>query len=59
MAACDTIGRSVLIHEDVDSADSAVVAGTAVGVDDTGALVVEDADGHRRVHSAGDVIHLR
>lgn len=59
MAACNTIGRSVLIHEDVDSADSAVVAGTAVGVDDTGALVVEDADGHRRVHSAGDVIHLR
>ena len=33
--------------------------GTAVGLDEVGALVVEDADGGRTAVTAGDVEHLR
>lgn len=58
-AACDTIGRAVRLHQDIESATAVVVEGTAVGVDETGAILIEDAAGRRCAYSAGDVIHLR
>ncbi|MDE3030435.1 MAG: biotin--[acetyl-CoA-carboxylase] ligase [Acidobacteriota bacterium] len=48
-----TLGRGVR----VELADG-VVRGRAVGVDEDGALVVEEGD-RRRVFAAGDVVHLR
>ncbi|RLP10697.1 biotin--[acetyl-CoA-carboxylase] ligase [Propionibacterium australiense] len=59
MSVCATIGSAVRLHQDVESATAAVVEGTAVGVDETGAILIEDAAGRRRAFGAGDVIHLR
>lgn len=49
---CCTIGRSVRLRRPAD-----VIAGVAVAVDDTGALVVETATGRETV-TAGDAHHL-
>lgn len=53
-ARCATIGRRVR----VELAGRELV-GTALDVDDVGALVVVLDDGGRRVVTAGDVVHLR
>lgn len=50
---CATIGRAVEVH----TADG-VVSGRALGVDDSGALLVEHRDGVR-AFVAGDVVHVR
>ena len=52
-ARCVTIGRRVRVE--LTGGD---FAGTAVGIDDGGALVVE-VDGERRRVLAGDVVHVR
>lgn len=52
--ACSTIGRSVRVHLPTGDA----VVGTAVGVDEDGALVVRTHDG-TRTFAAGDVVHVR
>jgi BirA family transcriptional regulator, biotin operon repressor / biotin---[acetyl-CoA-carboxylase] ligase len=54
MAHCATIGRSV--H--VALADGAV-DGTATGIDETGALLIDTGPGGRRTITAGDVVHVR
>jgi BirA family transcriptional regulator, biotin operon repressor / biotin---[acetyl-CoA-carboxylase] ligase len=51
---CLTIGLDVDVHEP----DGRVARGTAMGVDDTGRLVVA-AGGSSRAHAAGDVVHVR
>jgi BirA family biotin operon repressor/biotin-[acetyl-CoA-carboxylase] ligase len=51
---CVTLGRSVRAELPVGAA----VEGTAVDIDQTGALVIETPAGRRTV-SAGDVVHLR
>ncbi|AXH95861.1 biotin--[acetyl-CoA-carboxylase] ligase [Ornithinimicrobium avium] len=51
---CATIGRAVVVHRP----DGGRTTGTAVGVDDSGALLVEGEAG-RTLHHAGDVEHLR
>lgn len=51
---CSTIGAQVQVH----LPEGGLRTGTAVDVDDTGALVVE-GDGRRTVHLAGDVVHVR
>lgn len=51
---CATIGQQVQIH----LPEGGVRTGTAVGLDDDGALVVE-GEGRRTVHLAGDVVHVR
>ena len=48
-----TLGRDVRVE-----LAHGVVRGRAVGVDEDGALVIEDGD-RRRVFAAGDVVHLR
>lgn len=58
-AFCDTIGRRVNLHADVQRSGTTVIPGLAVGVDDSGALLIEDANGQRHAYSAGDVVHLR
>ncbi|MFZ2623726.1 MAG: biotin--[acetyl-CoA-carboxylase] ligase [Propionibacterium sp.] len=58
-AVCDTIGRQVNLHADIERSGSSVIPGLAVGVDATGAILIEDAEGGRRPYSAGDVVHLR
>ncbi|WP_245725682.1 biotin--[acetyl-CoA-carboxylase] ligase [Propionibacterium cyclohexanicum] len=57
-AACDTIGRQVNLHVDVQRAAAGVLTGHAVGVDPTGAILIERG-GQVEAHSAGDVVHLR
>lgn len=54
LARCATLGRRVVVHRP----DGGRTTGTAVGVDDSGALLVEGAAG-RTLHHAGDVEHLR
>ena len=49
-----TLGRRVRVDLGPDD-----VVGTAVDVTDDGHLVVEEADGRRRVLAVGDVVHLR
>ncbi|GAB3875642.1 biotin--[acetyl-CoA-carboxylase] ligase [Terrabacter terrigena] len=51
---CSTIGMAVRVH--LPTGDAAV--GTAVGVDDDGALVVR-TEGGTRTFAAGDVVHVR
>lgn len=51
---CSTLGQLVEVHLPGGGTRS----GTAIEVDDAGALVVEGA-GRRTVHLAGDVVHLR
>ena len=58
-AVCDTIGRRVNLHADIEHCGASVIPGLAVGVDATGAILIEDARGERRAYSAGDVVHLR
>jgi BirA family biotin operon repressor/biotin-[acetyl-CoA-carboxylase] ligase len=53
-ARCSTLGSEVQVH--VPTGD--VVAGRAVSVDDSGALVV-DVGGVQRAYAAGDVVHVR
>lgn len=53
-AACATIGALVRVH----LPGGGERTGTAVAVDDTGALVVDDGRS-RTVHRAGDVVHVR
>ncbi|RTL08033.1 MAG: biotin--[acetyl-CoA-carboxylase] ligase [Acidimicrobiia bacterium] len=50
-----TIGRHVRVELDGDRE----LVGTAVDVDDSGALVVEGEDGARSTVTVGDVVHLR
>lgn len=50
---CSTIGAEVRVH-----LPGGLAAGRAVAVDDSGALVVDTAEG-RRSFAAGDVVHLR
>lgn len=54
-----TIGRSVNVELDPAAGGDALLVGTAVDIDSTGALVVEGADGARRTVTVGDVVHLR
>jgi BirA family transcriptional regulator, biotin operon repressor / biotin---[acetyl-CoA-carboxylase] ligase len=49
-----TLGRPVRAE-----LPSGELVGTAVDVEPSGALVVEDADGRRHTVTAGDVVHLR
>ncbi|GGK66892.1 biotin--[acetyl-CoA-carboxylase] ligase [Ornithinimicrobium pekingense] len=51
---CLTLGRPVVVHRP----DGGTTSGTAVDVDDAGALIVGGAEG-RTLHHAGDVEHLR
>lgn len=51
---CSTLGQQVQVH----LPDGGTRTGTAVEVDASGALVVDDGD-RRTVHLAGDVVHLR
>lgn len=51
---CSTIGAQVQVH----LPEGGLRTGTAVEVDETGALVVE-GDGRRTIHLAGDVVHVR
>lgn len=54
-----TLGRQVRVELDARAGDDALLVGTAVDVDRTGALVVEDAGGARRTVTVGDVVHVR
>jgi BirA family biotin operon repressor/biotin-[acetyl-CoA-carboxylase] ligase len=53
-SACTTLGRSVAVAVSGDS----TFAGEAVGIDDSGRLVVATAE-EQRVFGAGDVLHVR
>ena len=53
-AACATIGSRVRLQR----SDAPDVDATAIGVDDEGALLVDDGTG-LRAYAAGDVVHLR
>ena len=53
-AMCDTLGRVVRVERN----DAPTLEGEAVGLTDTGALVLETSSG-REVVAAGDVLHLR
>lgn len=53
-AACSTIGSRVRVH----LPGGAMVEGNAVGLDGSGALVVDTSAG-RRSFTAGDVVHVR
>lgn len=53
-AACSTIGRAVT----VSLPDGARLEGDAIGIDESGRLVVDTADGQRAL-GAGDVLHTR
>jgi BirA family biotin operon repressor/biotin-[acetyl-CoA-carboxylase] ligase len=55
LAVCATIGMTVSI----ELPGGRVVTGTAVDVDQEGAIVVDSGDGTRSRYSAGDVVHLR
>jgi BirA family biotin operon repressor/biotin-[acetyl-CoA-carboxylase] ligase len=52
--ALGTLGRPVRVETGTET-----IKGTAVDVDDDGALVVQADDGTRRVVNVGDVTHLR
>ena len=54
LAACATIGTRVRL----ELPGGGTVTGTAVDVDDGGAIVLE-ADGQQASYAAGDVVHLR
>jgi BirA family transcriptional regulator, biotin operon repressor / biotin---[acetyl-CoA-carboxylase] ligase len=51
---CDTIGREVQVHLPTGQ----TLQGAATGLDEHGALVVQDEEGAHAVH-AGDVVHVR
>ncbi|MCE0486446.1 biotin--[acetyl-CoA-carboxylase] ligase [Ornithinimicrobium sediminis] len=51
---CRTLGQPVRVH----LPDGSTEEGRAVGLDDSGALLVQSATG-TRAHHAGDVVHLR
>ncbi|WP_109472241.1 biotin--[acetyl-CoA-carboxylase] ligase [Ornithinimicrobium cavernae] len=51
---CSTLGQRVQVH----LPEGGTRTGTAVDIDDSGALVVE-GEGRRTVHLAGDVVHVR
>lgn len=51
---CLTLGRAVTVH----LSGGAKVIGTATGIDDSGALVVEGPGG-RSIHHAGDIEHAQ
>jgi BirA family transcriptional regulator, biotin operon repressor / biotin---[acetyl-CoA-carboxylase] ligase len=53
-ARCSTLGATVEVETVVG-----LVTGRALDVDATGALVVEDGDGHRHVVSGGEVTRVR
>jgi len=53
-AMCDTLGRAVRVERN----DAPTLEGEAVGITDTGALVLETSSGPA-VIAAGDVVHLR
>jgi BirA family transcriptional regulator, biotin operon repressor / biotin---[acetyl-CoA-carboxylase] ligase len=53
-ARCTTLGSSVSVE-----AGEGVVTGVAIGLDATGALIVEDAGGRRHVVSGGEVRRVR
>lgn len=57
--ACATIGRRVSVHLDFESPNEHSITGMAIGVDQMGALIVEDDNGSCQTLSAGDVVHLR
>jgi BirA family transcriptional regulator, biotin operon repressor / biotin---[acetyl-CoA-carboxylase] ligase len=50
-----TIGQRVAAN----AADGVRIEGTAVGIDATGALVVEGADGSRQTVTSEEIVHLR
>ena len=54
LRACSTIGQQVRVH----LPRGELVEGTAIGLDGSGALVVETAGGPR-TFAAGDVVHVR
>jgi BirA family transcriptional regulator, biotin operon repressor / biotin---[acetyl-CoA-carboxylase] ligase len=54
-AECATLGAKVR----ADLPGGGAISGTAVGIDESGRLVIEDGDGARRPIAAGDVVHLR
>lgn len=54
-AECTTLGTPVR----ADQPGGAAISGTAVGIDESGRLVIEDDDGAHRPLAAGDVVHLR
>jgi BirA family transcriptional regulator, biotin operon repressor / biotin---[acetyl-CoA-carboxylase] ligase len=54
-AGCSTLGRTVR----AELPGGASLAGTAVGVDHDGRLVLATADGAEQAVGAGDVVHLR
>ena len=54
-ADCATLGA----HVRADLPAGGSISGTAVGIDGTGRLVIEDAGGARHPVAAGDVVHLR
>jgi BirA family transcriptional regulator, biotin operon repressor / biotin---[acetyl-CoA-carboxylase] ligase len=57
---CETLGREVRVEMagPTEPTGGSAVTGLAVGLTDSGHLVVETADGRREV-AAGDVVHLR
>jgi BirA family transcriptional regulator, biotin operon repressor / biotin---[acetyl-CoA-carboxylase] ligase len=55
---CTTIGRRVRVELGGTDVHGFDVHGTAIGIADDGALLVETSDGIRTFH-AGDVVHLR
>lgn len=56
---CATMGRAVRLHQDVERTGTSIVEGTAVGVDATGAIIIQTSDGQCTAYAAGDVVHLR
>lgn len=52
-----TLGRTVRVEKAGER--TAPLVGTAVALDDTGALIVEDAEGHRHTVTVGEVVHAR
>lgn len=57
-ARCATIGRDVSVLLDAPGATALTIRGRAVGIDDSGAVIVDDGT-ERRAFAAGDVTHLR
>jgi BirA family biotin operon repressor/biotin-[acetyl-CoA-carboxylase] ligase len=57
-ARCATIGRDVAVLLDAPGGTQVTVRGRAVGIDDSGAVIVDDGT-RRRAFVAGDVTHLR
>ncbi len=51
-----TLGRTVTVEL---GGKAAPLVGTAVALDATGALIIEDADGERHIVTVGEVVHAR